>query len=392
MLGLDHRVGYLRPGYDADVVVWQSHPLAQGAVPAQVYIDGIPQLESPVIKPGSQVAPPVGDFTKEIAEDIASKGFFDYTPKHVYSDVTFTNVSSIIIHQDGALLSQQGPHVRITNGEISCIGDCSLTTHTIDLQGGSIAPGLVVSGIDAGLTNADMDSTIPHPADTDPVSAKLPQLVADAIVRAADGVSFGTTKFWRFIQSGVSFSVTVPKSSGVVAGISTFIRLGAKHALDGGVVAQEVALHVTIGTGEGEAQYPSIPTQIGALRELLSSKTDTDLGRAFARAARGDLPMVVNVHKADHIASLLTLKSLFPDVRLVLHGGAEAHLLADELAEAKVGVIVAPYRSFPYTADQRRSLPGIPLTRETAISTLYKAGVVSQTRWIGLNLDCCCWD
>ena len=30
-----------------DIVIWDSHPLALGATPRQVYIDGIPQLENP---------------------------------------------------------------------------------------------------------------------------------------------------------------------------------------------------------------------------------------------------------------------------------------------------------------------------------------------------------
>jgi urease alpha subunit len=39
-LGLDDRIGYVREGYDADLVVWDAHPLSVGAAPLQVYIDG----------------------------------------------------------------------------------------------------------------------------------------------------------------------------------------------------------------------------------------------------------------------------------------------------------------------------------------------------------------
>ena len=45
-LGLDHRIGYLRVGYDADVVLWDSHPLALGATPIQVFIDGVPIFDA----------------------------------------------------------------------------------------------------------------------------------------------------------------------------------------------------------------------------------------------------------------------------------------------------------------------------------------------------------
>jgi adenine deaminase len=44
-LELDHRIGFVRPGYDADIVVWDSHPLLVGATPSQVYIDGRATLD-----------------------------------------------------------------------------------------------------------------------------------------------------------------------------------------------------------------------------------------------------------------------------------------------------------------------------------------------------------
>ncbi|CAG8624366.1 10135_t:CDS:2, partial [Scutellospora calospora] len=46
-LGLDHRIGQISKGYDADVVVWDSYPLELGATPLEVYIDGIPQFNTP---------------------------------------------------------------------------------------------------------------------------------------------------------------------------------------------------------------------------------------------------------------------------------------------------------------------------------------------------------
>jgi imidazolonepropionase-like amidohydrolase len=39
-LGLDNRLGFLRPGYDADLVVWDKHPLRMGSMPLGVIIDG----------------------------------------------------------------------------------------------------------------------------------------------------------------------------------------------------------------------------------------------------------------------------------------------------------------------------------------------------------------
>ncbi|KAJ8496327.1 hypothetical protein ONZ45_g12505 [Pleurotus djamor] len=67
-VGMGHRLGYIRQGWDADLVLWDSHPLALGATPIQVFIDGIPQLDNPfnVQKPASfQHSPKVPNFDDE---------------------------------------------------------------------------------------------------------------------------------------------------------------------------------------------------------------------------------------------------------------------------------------------------------------------------------------
>ena len=63
--------------------------------------------------------------------------------------------------------------------------------------------------------------------------------------------------------------------------------------------------------------------------------------------------MVVEAHSADIIATLITLKmeveyTTKREMRLTITGGAEAHLLAKELAAAKVGVILTPSRLGPF--------------------------------------------
>lgn len=59
------------------------------------------------------------------------------------------------------------------------------------------------------------------------------------------------------------------------------------------------------------------------------------------------------------MATLLQLKADLEDSRgtrmkMVFAGATEAHLLANEIAEAKVGVILIPVRPFPANWDNRR--------------------------------------
>jgi urease alpha subunit len=68
IISMGHCVGHIRPGYDADVVVWDSHPLALGATPTKVLVDGILQLHNAHVldKPKSfRELPRVPDFDRK---------------------------------------------------------------------------------------------------------------------------------------------------------------------------------------------------------------------------------------------------------------------------------------------------------------------------------------
>lgn len=68
---------------------------------------------------------------------------------------------------------------------------------------------------------------------------------------------------------------------------------------------------------------------------------------------------MIEAHSADIIATLLLLKKEIEEKRgshlkLTITGASEAHLLAKELGEAGVGVILNPVRPFPYRWEDRR--------------------------------------
>lgn len=78
----------------------------------------------------------------------------------------------------------------------------------------------------------------------------------------------------------------------------------------------------------------------------------------------------MEAHSADIIATLVILKSEVEvetrrTMKLTITGGAEAHLLAKELAEAHIGVILSPSRPFPYVWEDRRmyDAPQYPLEK-----------------------------
>jgi hypothetical protein len=92
---------------------------------------------------------------------------------------------------------------------------------------------------------------------------------------------------------------------------------------------------------------------------------------------QGKITLVVHTHSADIIATLIELKREVERhtkarIKLTIAGGGEAHLLAKELGQAKVGVILNPVRPFPAAWASRRILPGPPLTEDSQILHLLK--------------------
>lgn len=214
IMGLDHRIGFIKKGYDADIAVWDSHPLALGATPKQVFIDGIEQLKSPftAAKPEAfQKSPRTPNFDSEAEDAVKYNGLPPLAPgKSLKKRVVFTNVSSLTVrakHSSDGLLSSFSSsenkfgNVIIENGRIACAGSqtsCSLllTDHssyeTVDLKGGSIFPSLVSYGSPLGLEEISAESSTSDGRVYDIFEKDPPHALHSSLIHAADGLRFGT--------------------------------------------------------------------------------------------------------------------------------------------------------------------------------------------------------
>ncbi|KAI0766557.1 composite domain of metallo-dependent hydrolase [Irpex lacteus] len=388
ILGQDHRIGFLKQGYDADVIIWDSHPLAIGATPKQVWIDGIPQIAQPhtVEKPSYvQEKPETPNFDKEAEETLKYDGLPPLTPaKSTTRSVVFTNVSDVIIRQGTEiqeLLTTQSDEavVVVEGGRIVCSGTRSACVQSsaeedieyVNLHGGAIAPGLTTFGSPLGLEEIQGEASTSD-------GYVVPGVVGGdgAIIRAADGLQFATREALHAHRAGVTTAIVAPKSAGFLAGLSTVFATGANHQLEKGALIQETAaVHVGLHYGAG----PSVSTQIAALRSLLLGQGKGHLARWFKKVTDGEIPLVIDVESADVIATLIHLKgeveeSAGHSVKFVFSGATEAHLLAAEIAKSGAGVILTPFHAFPKTWEKRRvvisSLAGPPLTEKSAVATL----------------------
>ncbi|KAF9241521.1 hypothetical protein BU15DRAFT_87115 [Melanogaster broomeanus] len=386
VIGQDHRIGFIRE----DLVIWDSHPLALGATPKQVWIDGIPQLENPYVakKPVAfQSVPSTPNYDKEAIEAVKYQGLPPLTPTKAKTDtILFTNVSSVYARNGAEVQEMFGSLdsapavVVVRNGEIVCHGSRAscLTSlsfpevqfESFDLQGGSISPGFVSYGSSLGLEEIGGEESTKDGVVFDPLSGNIPSLLSGSeVMKAVDGLQFAGRDTLLAYRAGVTSAITAPTSRGLISGLSTAFSTGAAHGLEEGAVVQDIAaLHVNIG----HSRSGSVSTQIAALRHLL---LDSASGTPFDLVAKGEIPLVVQAQNADIIASLIKLKkeveaNAKTALRLTVTGAAESHLLARELGEANVGVIVTPSRPFPDSWELKRILAGPPLTKESTITTL----------------------
>lgn len=405
-LGLGRRLGKVKPGFDADVVIWDSDPLSIGATPVQVWIDGATQYENPVelAKLSQGTLTPNPDLSN-VSESVST----------VDGSVVFTGiVEDFLSAQEGTIRTQNKPfNVAVTRGRITCIGQCRnelrTATDVIRLTNGYLTSAATALGSTLGMSEIDSEPSTDNGADRDA-----------AFSRAADSVAFDTTKLHAAYRSGVTRAISAPKfvheathhgtSAGFLVGASAVIA-----NISDAIFASDTALHYTLGPSVKQiGTTSSISGAVGQLRQKLlravadrfgsdrtasssfkATKLALDLvseGAYLRRVVEGSLPLVISAHNADVIAALLRVKSDVEkvihspkcNVRLVIVGGAEAHLVASELADAAVGVVLAPIKSFGVSWDQRRALTGAPLTNGTAIDALTAAGVLVA---IGLEED-----
>ncbi|KAI0329537.1 composite domain of metallo-dependent hydrolase [Cubamyces sp. BRFM 1775] len=421
-LGLSHRIGVLREGADADVVLWDSHPLQLGATPRKVWIDGILQVGNDSdhvrVGPGKtspewRDPPQVPNFDAEREAAVKFEGLSPLAPqKTVAGRVAFRNVKEVFLRQSGdeagVVVSHFGldgtadagvTHVTVDRGRVTCVGpvcegEGRNAEVVVDLRGGTIAPGMMAFGSALGIDEIKSEASTGNGVLYDPFKEDVPNIMGDfgGLTRVDDALLFGTRNALIAHRAGITYATTSFVQSPLflrgkfMGGLSATFRTGAPNVLERTALIKSVtALHISIGRAPPtsySSQAPSLSSQIATLRRLLleGEDTRTQTGEWFKKAAEGTIPLVIDVSSADIMATLIRLKNEVEEkrgtyMRMVFSRATEAYLLAEEIAHAEIGVILSPPRQYPWSWDDRRALAGPPLTNETALAILLKSGV-----------------
>ncbi|KAG5915912.1 hypothetical protein E4U42_007874 [Claviceps africana] len=388
-LGMGNRLGKVKPGYDADVVVWDSDPLSVGATPVQVWIDGTAQFTAPVYheKPVEKPTDPQVLLPETVVE-----------PTEV-ADALFTGIKTVLMSDNKTTEKTESDispvNVIVSKGRISCIGACESEFKTaaqngvkvIELEDGYLTHSFTAVGGTIGLNAIDAEEATDNGNNV------------EKFTRAVDGLMLDTKKLHAGARYGVTRAITAPKlnSVGTHHGTSVgFVTTAETSLAPGAIFASDAAVHYTLNVRVLEASK-SYTEVFGTLRNKLLGAIKADKEpEPYSEAAylkkvvAGDLVLALAIDSADGIASALRVKSEIEGVlktskiKMAIIGGTESYLVAHELAAASVGVILTPLQAMPSTWDARRALSGAPLTNGTAADLLVTAGV---TVGIGLRDD-----
>ncbi len=187
--------------------------------------------------------------------------------------------------------------------------------------------------------------------------------------------------------AGVTTAAVAPsvtEGGTILAGLGALMTLGGTER---DVWKSPAALFVTFGEAGAQLSGGSRAAAMLYLRQALQDARDYLanreaydsnrrrpylLGRldlaALARVLHGEIPVVLSVDRASDITAALALARDF-GLRLVVSGGAEAGLVADELARARVPVILNPLQDLPSRFESLAS-------SLASAAQLAKAGVV----------------
>ncbi|RAO69059.1 uncharacterized protein BHQ10_005071 [Talaromyces amestolkiae] len=372
-LEVDHRVGYTKPGYDADLVVWNAHPLSAGASPLQVYIDGRPTLEEKLERsePARVQKPEMrAEAAPEDVEAFCSESKQDIT-------VLITGISTSYLENTHIKQSSEGNLTMVlANGKIDCLGqhDQCVSTKSFDkvisLRNGHVLPGLTTVSSGLGIIEIESEKSTSDGVGDSNANIYDPE----SAVYAKYGIHFEGKAFDRARIGGVTRSITYPYSKGFLRGVSTGFKIAeGSNVLNGGIYKDDVALHFVVGQkAKGSSQTPTVSKSVSALRRILSENKAKDT--LYGKAADGKIAVVVHTDNKYDILQIIKIKKDYPKANLVVYGAAEAPSVADEIAAAGLPLIFTAAHSAPVAWESKDLLVGPPLTI-SAVQVLKESNV-----------------
>lgn len=287
------------------------------------------------------------------------------------------------VHTVGPVGTLERATILIEDDRIVAVGadvEVPAGSRTIDASGKVVTPGLYAAMGQLGLGEVGLSG---DPNDNEQTGEQFTASfeVADAFNPRATHIAVNRIE-------GITRTTIVPtprnawmeaSTSHIISGLGAVVHLGDDDNVQRRKAVLMVSLGATGGGYAGGSRAAALLTLRHALDEARIYVDDEDDYERdeFVYSARdlealggvleGETPLMVRVDRASDIEVLLELVDEY-EVRAIISGGAEAWMVADELAAADVPVVLDPTLNLPANFDR------INQRRENA-TVLNNAGV-----------------
>ncbi|MDZ7643454.1 MAG: amidohydrolase family protein [Woeseiaceae bacterium] len=286
-----------------------------------------------------------------------------------------TAITGARVHTVGPQGTLENATVLIEDGRIVAVGtdvDVPGAATRIDASGKIVTPGLFTPLGQLGLTEVSaVSGTVDYiqrghdfTAGFDVAAAYNPRSTLIAVNRI-EGITRAA-----ITPGGAWPDMQQQLVSHVLSGLGAIVQLGAVEDNEDALVRRRAMLVVNLGEDGGVLAGGSRAAAMMTLRTALDDALDyagnkdayesrerreyslsrTDL-EAMQDVIEGSVPLLVYVDRASDIRALLDLTGEY-SLPLIIAGGAEAWMVADELAEHDVGVILSSVNNLPGTFDE----------------------------------------
>ena len=373
MMHLDHRLGSLEKGKDADFVVLSGKPFSVYTKVQQTWIDGAkvfdaanesdrPYRDGGFMLPRGTKVPEVGAPAVNLPSGDKSEAVKHDNPVNprqtwIYAErLHFGNGKDVtggkVVVEKGRILDV------VTELKEELFPKDVAVYHATD-----VSPGLIDAFTCAGLSGA---WNIPADQDQDEGGD-----ANQADIRVYDGFNSNEPLLEFLRSNGITMIHTTPGRTTPVAGRTGVFRTLGRTTEEAAIVPT-FGLLVNLGEsakGRGSNTRMGLANQVRkAFAEAQNKKGTGAKHEALAAALDGKLKVIFAANRADDIRTALRIAEEFK-LKPILALGTESWMLADELAKANVPVIVHP---------TMQRVGGSMETNNTLLATaaiLQKAGV-----------------
>ncbi len=321
ILGVDHRVGSLEEGKDADFLLLSGPPLDWESRVERVFVEGrevysLPESDRALLEDASAATSGDQDVDSfQASSGVGAGGEAAAVARLASPDVDLALVGGEIRTMSGEMIADGT--VLVADGVIVDVGpdlDVPAGARVVDARGLVVTPGLIDARTSLGASSAEPGGSVAPPA--------------------------ASRNGHHWLRDGVTAVYAAPSDREAIGGFGGVVKLAGSD--EARMVSERTALGISLGDnalgrGDGPTTRQGLVAVLRQQLLLAGEAADPDL----APALRGEVPVRIVAHRPDDILAALRLAREF-DLRLVVDVASGAHQVAGHLAEAGVPVVVGP--------------------------------------------------